>query len=134
MMVMRTMRLMRVRITYTTFEYSSDMNLCHVVRVDFLLLQLHQSFYVLIIDLEIIAFEFLGLALLAVRARLSLLALTKVFSTMRMASRQTARIRSVCCIRAPFLSRRALGQLSSGAALLSSLLSIVTAPALDFEF
>jgi len=47
-----------------------------VERVGFVL-QLHQSLYVPIIDLlEIITFEFLGLALLAVGARLSLLPFT----------------------------------------------------------
>ena len=45
-----------------------------VIRVDFLL-QLRQSFHVPIVNLlEIIAFEFLGLGLLAVGAHLSLLA------------------------------------------------------------
>lgn len=47
-----------------------------MVRVDFLL-QLIQSLYVPVVDLlEIVAFEFLGLGFLAVRAHLSLLAVT----------------------------------------------------------
>jgi hypothetical protein len=47
-----------------------------VVRVNFLL-QLAQSLHVPIVDLlEIIAFKFLGLGFLAIRAHLSLLALT----------------------------------------------------------
>ena len=64
---------MRVRIKYLhnfRIELRHDLVVC----IDFLL-QLRQSFYVAIIDLlEIIAFKFLGLALLAVRARLALLA------------------------------------------------------------
>ena len=64
---------MRVRIKYL---HNFRIELRHelVVCIDFLL-QLCQSFYVAIIDLlEIITFEFLSLALLAVGARLALLA------------------------------------------------------------
>ncbi len=71
-MVMRTERLMRVRIKYL---HNFRIELRHelVVCVDFPL-QLGQSFYVAIIELlEIITFKFLGLALLAVGA-LALLA------------------------------------------------------------
>ena len=66
---------MRVRIKYL---HNFQIELRHelVERVGFLI-QLRQSFYVPIIDLlEIITFEFLGLALLAVRACLSLLPFT----------------------------------------------------------
>ena len=74
-MVMRKMSLMRVRIKYL-HDFRIELRHELVERVGFLI-QLRQSFYVPIVDLlEIIAFKFLGLALLAVGACLSLLPFT----------------------------------------------------------